>query len=53
MHDSDYIMYNQQLAPRCKIRDEIDPIDECTEQLEGQVDDNDNDNEVREMIWFL
>lgn len=44
-----YIKYNQQLAHRYNIRDEIDPIllndiDECNEWLVGEVDD-DNDNE--------
>lgn len=41
------LKYNQQLAHRYNIRDEIDPItlndnDECNEWLVGQVDD-DND----------
>ena len=49
MHDLVYIKYNQQLAQRYNIRNEIDPIvlneiDECNEWLVGQVDD-DNDNE--------
>ena len=48
-------MYNQQLAQRYKIRDEIDSIilndiDEYNEWLVGQVDD---DNEEGEMSWFL
>jgi len=49
LHDLVYIKYNQQLAQRYNIRDEIDPIlldeiDVCNEWLVGQVDD-DNDNE--------
>ena len=49
LHDLVYIKYNQQLAQRYNIRDEIDPIllndiDECNEWLVGEVDD-DNDNE--------
>lgn len=46
LHDLVCIKYNQQLAQRYNIRDEIDPIvlndiDECSEWLVGQVDDND------------
>ncbi|XP_027922846.1 uncharacterized protein LOC114180752 [Vigna unguiculata] len=49
LHDLVYIKYNQQLARRYNIRDEINPIllndiDECNEWLVGEVDD-DNDNE--------
>jgi len=49
LHDLVYIKYNQQLAQRYSVRDEVDPIllndiDECYEWLVGEVDD-DNDNE--------
>ena len=55
LYDLVYIKYNQQLAQRYKIRDEIDSIilndiDEYNEWLVGQVDD---DNEEGEMSWFL
>ena len=50
-----YIKYIQQLAQRYNVTDEIDPIllndiDECNEWLVREVD---NDNEEREMSWFL
>jgi len=59
LHALVYINYNQQLAPTYNIIDEFDPIvlnyiDECTEQLEGQVDDNeDEENDLVSMIPLL
>lgn len=48
-------MYNQQPAPRCNTRDPmvLNDIDECTEQLEGQVDDNDNEDEGNDLIFMM
>jgi len=52
LHDLVYVKYNQQLAQRYNIRDEIDlivlnDIDECNGWLVGQGDD-DNDNDIEE-----
>ena len=57
MHDLVYIKYNQQLARRYNIRDEINPIllndiDECNEWLVGEVDDdNDNEEEGNDLVF--
>jgi len=58
LHDLVYIKYKQQLAQRYSIRDEIDPIvlneiDECNEWLVGQVDDdNDNEEVGNELVFY-
>jgi len=57
LHDMVYIKYNQQLAQRYSIRDEIDPIvlneiDKCNEWLVGQVDDDNDNEEVRNELVF-
>ena len=58
LHDLVYIKYNQQLAQRYDIRDEINPIllndiDECNEWSVKEVDD-DNNNEDRgnELVFY-
>jgi len=57
LHDLVYIKYNQQLAQRYNIRDEIDPIvlneiDECNEWLVGQVDDDNGNEKVGNELVF-
>ena len=57
LHDLVYIKYNQQLAQRYNIRYEIDPIvlnkiDECNEWLVGQVDDDNDNQEVGNELAF-
>jgi len=58
LHELVYVKYNQQLAQRYNIRDEINlivlnDIDECYEWLVGQVDDdNDTKKGGNELVFY-
>ena len=55
LHDLVYIKYNQQLAQRYNIRNEIYLIalNNIDEWLEGQVDDNNNEDGEMRCCWVL